>query len=162
MPRTSNELLYGCGQEIYHILHSQIYSKIWVASTPLQCKKSEHDNVIKWKHFPRYWPFVRGTHRWPVNSPHKSQWHGALVFSLICACINGWVNNRKAGDLRCHRAHYDVTVMIYLQVRHASYFWALSSFQMCTGPLFQIKLHLLSTVSLSGFQSSLGALKSTK
>ena len=32
-----------------------------------------HDDVIKWKHFPRYWPFVRGIHRSPVNSPHKGQ-----------------------------------------------------------------------------------------
>ena len=48
----------------------------------------------------------------PVNSPHKGQWHGALVFHLICAWINGWVNIRKAGDLRCHRAHYDVIVML--------------------------------------------------
>ena len=39
-----------------------------------------HDNVIKWKHFPRYWPFVRGIHRSPVNSPHKGQWRGALMF----------------------------------------------------------------------------------
>ena len=30
-----------------------------------------HDDVIKWKHFPRYWPLVRGIHRPPVNSPHK-------------------------------------------------------------------------------------------
>ena len=51
-----------------------------------------HDDVIKWKHFPRYWPFVRGIHRSPVNSPHKSQWRGALIFTLICARINGWVN----------------------------------------------------------------------
>ena len=46
---------------------------------------------IKWKHFPRYWPFVRGIHRPPVNSPHKGQWRRALMFSLICAWINGWV-----------------------------------------------------------------------
>ena len=71
-----------------------------------------HDDVIKWKHFPRYWPFVRGIHRSPVNSTHKGQWRGVLMFSLICACINGWVNNRKAGDLRRNRAHYDVIVMI--------------------------------------------------
>ena len=51
-----------------------------------------HDDVIKWKHFPRYWPFVRGIHRSPVNSPHKGQWRGALMFSLICTRINGWVN----------------------------------------------------------------------
>ena len=66
---------------------------------------------IKWKHFPRYWPFVRGIHRSPVNSPHKGQWRRALVFSLICAWINGWVNNREAGDFRRHRDHFDVIVM---------------------------------------------------
>ena len=70
-----------------------------------------HDDVIKWKHFPRYWPFVREIHRSSVNFPHKGQWRGALMFSLICAWINGWVNNRDAGHLRRHRAHYDVTVM---------------------------------------------------
>ena len=69
------------------------------------------DDVIKWKHFPRYWPFVRGIHRSPVNSPHKGQWRGALMFSLMCARINSWVNNREAGDLRRYRHHYDVIVM---------------------------------------------------
>ena len=54
-----------------------------------------HDDVIKWEHFPRYWPFVRGIHRSPVNSPHKGPWRGALMFSLICVWINGWVNNRE-------------------------------------------------------------------
>ena len=39
-----------------------------------------HDDVIKWKHFPRYWPFVRGIHRSRVNSPFKGQWRGALMF----------------------------------------------------------------------------------
>ena len=71
-----------------------------------------HDDVIRWKHFPRYWPFVRGIHRWPVNSPHLGQWRGALMFSLVYAWINGWVNNRGAGDLRRHRVHYDVMVML--------------------------------------------------
>ena len=47
----------------------------------------------------------------PVNSPHKGQWRGALMFSLIYAWINDWVNNREAGDLRRHRGHYDVIVM---------------------------------------------------
>ena len=61
---------------------------------------------IKWKHFPRYWPFMRGIHWSPVNSPHKGQWRGALMFSLICAWINGWVNNYKAGDLRCPLWHH--------------------------------------------------------
>ena len=53
----------------------------------------EHDNIIKWKHFPRYWAFVWGIHRSPVNSPHKGQRRGALMSSLICAWIHGWVNN---------------------------------------------------------------------
>ena len=69
-----------------------------------------HDDVIKWKHFPRYWPFMRGNQRSPVNLPHKGQWRGSLKFSLICVWINCWVNNREAGDLRRYRAHYDVTV----------------------------------------------------
>ena len=44
-----------------------------------------HDDVIKWKHLPRYWPFVRGIHRSPVNSSHKGQFRRALMFSFICA-----------------------------------------------------------------------------
>ena len=49
-----------------------------------------HDYVIIWKHFPRYWPFVRGIHRSPVNSPHKGQWRGTLMFCLICALNKQW------------------------------------------------------------------------
>ena len=47
----------------------------------------------------------------PVAGPRKGQWRGALMFFFICARINGWINNRYAGDLRRHRAHYDVTAM---------------------------------------------------
>ena len=53
---------------------------------------------------------------WPVNSLRKSQWRRAWMFSLICAWINGWVNNSEAGDLRRHRAHYDVIVMFFFVV----------------------------------------------
>ena len=53
-----------------------------------------HEDVIKW---------------W--ISPHKGQWRGAWIFSLICAWTNGWANNRDAGDFRCHRAHYAITLM---------------------------------------------------
>ena len=70
-----------------------------------------YDDAIKWKHFPRNWPFVGGIHRSLVNSPHKGQLRGALMFSLICVWKNDWVNNREAGDLRRYRAHYDVIVM---------------------------------------------------
>ena len=87
-------------------LHS-ILSLLW-------CDGTSHDDVIKWKHSPRYWPFVQGIHRSRVNTPHKGQWRRDLMFSLICAWINGWVNNGEAGDLRRHRAHYHVTVMMAL------------------------------------------------
>ena len=81
--------------------------RIWSMVAPIWA----HDDAIKWKQFPHYWPFVRGIHRSPVNFPHKGQWRGTLMFSLICAWINGWANNRETSDLRRHRAHYDVTVM---------------------------------------------------
>ena len=70
-----------------------------------------HHDVNKWKHIPRYWPFVREIHWSPVNCPHKGQWRGALMFSLICAWLNGWVNNRETGVLRRHRARYDAFVV---------------------------------------------------
>ena len=66
-----------------------------------------HDDVIKWK---RYWPFVRGIHRSPVNTP-KGHWHEALMFSLICAWTNFWVNIWGISDSRRHRARDDVIIM---------------------------------------------------
>ena len=71
-----------------------------------------HDDVIKWKDFPRYWPFVRRIHRSPVNSPHKGRWRRPLMFSLICAWIDGWANSHEGGDLRRHRVHYNVILMM--------------------------------------------------
>ena len=72
----------------------------------------------KWKHFLCYWPFVWGIQRSSVNSLHKGQWREALMCSLICAWINGWVYNDEAGDLKCHCAHYDITVMWNLTQKH--------------------------------------------
>ena len=101
----------------------------WIHTHPSQTNivVTLHDDVIKWKHFPRYWPFVRGIHRSPVNSPHKGQWRGALIFSLIRVGINGWVYNGEAGDLKCYRAHYDVTVMATRRVWNTSTHWALGN-----------------------------------
>ena len=70
---------------------------------PYRLRTDAHDDVIKWKHFPRY--------RSPVDSHKKGWWRRALMFSLICAWTNGWANNRDAVDLIRHRVHYDVTVM---------------------------------------------------
>ena len=96
-----------------------------------------HDDVIKWKHFPRYWPFVRGIHRSPVNSPPKGQWRGALMFSLICVWINGWVNNREAGDLRGYHAHYDVTGMAII-----SYIYVLLGYGCDLGTAFTVQFEI--------------------
>ena len=49
-----------------------------------------HDDVIQWKYFPRYWLFVRGIRRWPLDSHHIGRWREALMFSLVCA----WTKNR--------------------------------------------------------------------
>ena len=57
----------------------------------------------------------------PVNSPHKGQWRGAFMFSLICAGINRWVNNREASDLRRYRTHYDVIVMYQISWKSTSF-----------------------------------------
>ena len=105
--------MYLVHAQLFFVLYctiSLIPSRI-TSLIPNDKKNKIHDDVIKWKHFPRYWPFVRGIHRWPVDSPHKCQWRGALMFSLICAWTNGWANNRDTGDLRRHRAHYDGSVM---------------------------------------------------
>ena len=90
----------------------------------------EYDDVIKWKHFPPSWPFVRGIHRFPANSPHKGQWQWALMFSFICVWINGWVNNCKAGDLRRYHTHYDVTVMNKWSFPHTGPLWGESTSHM--------------------------------
>ena len=75
------------------------------------CWLSLHDDVIKRKHFPRYWPFVWEFtgHRWiPLTKASDAE----LWCFPTYAWTNGWVNNRYAGDLGRNRAHYDVTVMI--------------------------------------------------
>ena len=71
--------------------------------------------VAWWRHqmetFSALLALCAGNSPVPVNSPHKGQWRGALMFSVIYAWINDWVNDREAGDLRRQRGHYDVIVM---------------------------------------------------
>ena len=82
-------------------------------------------NLTWWRHqmetFSALLAICAGNSPVPVNSPHKGQWRGALIFSLIYAWINDWVNNREAGDLRRQRDHYDFIVMRY--VMFASKAW---------------------------------------
>ena len=61
-----------------------------------------HDDVIKWRHFPRYVPFVRRIHRLPVVFPHKGQWLRALMFSMTCAWTKGWAHNRDKQRVLMH------------------------------------------------------------
>ena len=70
-----------------------------------------HDDVIKWKHFRVTGHLCGGIHQSLVNSPHKSQWRRALMFSFDLCLKKGLINNQNDGDLRCHWAHYDITVM---------------------------------------------------
>ena len=116
---------------VYILLHTH------QDNTPVP-KWANHDDVIKWNHFPRYWPFVQGINRSPVNSPHKGQWHGALTFSLICTRINGWVNNGEAGDLRRHCVHYDVTAMWWAVISSYGYRYHVT---LCIGHLHPITVY---------------------
>ena len=65
-----------------------------------------HDGVFKWKHFPRYWPFVV-TGEFPSQRPVTRSFD--VFFDLR-------MNKRLSEQpwhwcLRHHRAHYDVTVL---------------------------------------------------
>ena len=93
-----------------------VFSSLWDLRYPFIC--TYHDDVIRRKHFPRDWHFVRGIHRLSMDFPHKGQWRGALMFSSI-ARTNGWENNRVASDLRRHRAYYDVTLMYHWGLIHS-------------------------------------------
>ena len=82
---TSREFTVKC---IIGVTGLQRKVKVWSRQNKSQISRVHllwHDDVINWKHFQLYWPFVRGIHRLPVNSPHKGQWRGALMFSLIFA-----------------------------------------------------------------------------
>ena len=79
---------------------------------------SFHDDVIKWKHqSSALLALCAGNSPVTGEFPAQRPWRGALIFCLICAWLHGWVNNRKAGDLRRRRAHCDVTVMSVLVLK---------------------------------------------
>ena len=105
--------------------------ELWNRTSSPALHKNAKPPVAWWRHqmetFSALLAICAGNSLVPMNSQHKGQWRGALMFSLICVWINGWANNRKAGDLRRHRARYDVIVMGHrlphiktLQWRHMS------------------------------------------
>ena len=59
---------------------------------------SLHNNVIKRKHFPRWFPAQR-----PVTRSFD-------VFIDLRLNKHGWENNCDVGDLKRHYVHYDVSV----------------------------------------------------
>ena len=89
------------------------FTSVFIRSQTSITSKRNWD--VMWRHqmetFSALLALCAGNSPVPVNSPHKGQWRGALMFALICAWINDWVNNREAGDLRRHRGHYDVNVI---------------------------------------------------
>ena len=102
----------------------KLKQRISVDSTACCCSHLR-DDVTKWKYFPRHWPFVRGIHRSPVNSPHKGQWRGALMFSLICV----WLRKQSWGwwfeTLSCPlwRHYNDESYTVWNQYVYVSYRW---------------------------------------
>ena len=122
--------------------HVQTYSSIIVSRPQIKIMlKSNNLRIIEpvcskpwWRHqmetFSALLAICRGNSPVPGEFPHKGQWRGALMFSLICASIDGCVNNREAGDLNRHRAHYDVIRMppdwyfpVQMLVRHKEMVW---------------------------------------
>ena len=100
-----SSLLYTRPQQIHCWLH--VRNKAWFFKV--------YFLITWWRHQMETFSALLALcmENWPVTGefPLKGQWRGALIFSLICAWINGSVNNREAGDLRRHHPHYDVTVM---------------------------------------------------
>ena len=69
------------------------------------------DDVIKLRHFPLYWP-LKGNSLAIGDFPAQRPLTRSFDVSFDLRLKYGWANNREAGDLRRHCAHYDVTVMI--------------------------------------------------
>ena len=89
---------------------SSLPGTLGVAHSYNRVLSAYHDDVIKWKHFPRYWPFVRGIHRSPVNSPHTGQcaelW--CFLWSTPDQTVEETIETPLFWDAI---AHYDVIVM---------------------------------------------------
>ena len=65
---------------VFDCYNSLIKVQLQVVEPVSSFQWRRHGDVIKWKHFPRFWPFVRGIQPWPVDSPHKGQ----LSYFFIC------------------------------------------------------------------------------
>ena len=129
---SDNGLVASADKPLPEPILTQIYIDIW-----------RHLPTTLWHYqmetFSALLAILRGIHRSPVNFPHKGQWRRVLMFSLIYAWIKCSVNNREAGDLRRHRAHYEAIVMMlnsiayFLRRVHIScIFTYTGSMELCT------------------------------
>ena len=77
----------------------------------LKARSRLHDNFMRWRWFPRYWPFVRGIHQCLVDIPPKTSVTWALMFPLVLSLTDGWKNSQVVGDLIRHESHCDGILM---------------------------------------------------
>ena len=107
--------MYVCDLCLY--VQSSFCTYIHLPGTKLYCIC--HDDVINWKHFPRYWPFAR-RFRWiPFTKASDVE-----LWCFLWSASEQTEQNWDAGDLRRHSTHYDVTVMYNLFFSHALYIFA--------------------------------------
>ena len=105
-------LLFHCTENV----DNEIFPRSLSCDIERRCRpKQLTENSTWWRHemeaFPALLALCVGYSPVTGEFPAKGQWSGALMFSLIPIWINGCVNNHDTGDLRRHRAHYDVTVI---------------------------------------------------
>ena len=125
----------------------------------IETSNAIHYDVIKWKKNSAILAICAGNSPVPVNSPHKGQWRGALMFSLICA-RNVWINNGGAGDLRRHRVYYDVSVMICCawckcDCLYTTVIFSVHNFRLLAAGISQVPLSRKYYIYLSDYATSI-------
>ena len=91
---------------------------------------------------------------------HTGQWHGPLMFSLIWAWMDGWVNNGEAGDLRRYRAHYDAIAMMCLFTPVRQFFvWILKYDMKCVLWRFSFDILLIRNTNWRPIERTYSQLK---
>ena len=78
-----------------YLEHAPIFNQLQNSNGTCTIQALIHDDVIKCKHGnTRYWIFVMRIHRSSVDSPHKGQWRGALIF-FLCLHLNKRLRKRS-------------------------------------------------------------------
>ena len=104
IPRTNGQLRENVSiWWRHHVYWRHVLCQVYLIYEELNCLVNDYSSFIQIK----FWS--------QVNSPHKGQWRGTLMFSLICIWTNGWVNNLDVGDLGRHSAHYGATLMWFYE-----------------------------------------------